>query len=687
MSNVTDTGSGSYPTTKEPVAIWMVACIGLVLSWAALWLIQQQLDAHKQLDFEWVSHNRTRALNHEIQRVLEAATSIRDLFLVSEDIDREDFQVFANAILERSKGIQALMWVPLVSNEDRRRIERITRADIPTFEIVEQVPNYETAPAGQRDVYFPILYATPYQENTTSLGFDLGSDPVLRDVLDRARDSGGMAVSKRITIVESDGNRFGFMAGLPVFRKGVPLDTVTQRREYLLGFAVGLFRVGDLIDTAIAILEPRGVDILVQDESVPEKERFLHSYSSRVSPSSESRVADKEPRGQDMPRVSAPLQVADRKWSVTCIQTPQFRSAEAFKEGPWVVLVAGLLFTLLLAFYLARIKENMAERMRMDGILREREELFRQMTETVDEVFWAADADITGFLYLSPAYEKIWQTPKKGLEGQLALFFAALPPDDQKLLLEVMRRIRRDNIDVEMIHRVVRRDGTTRWVRTHGFPVENEAGEVYRIVGIVEDITEKRLAEEALRESESKLRTVFNQSPDIIMTVDEEGRVLLMNRSIPELPAEEAVGRSSLTLLPSDFREWYVKALKKVFRKGKIKHFEYSTADSKYWAGRIVPTQANGEVTAAMVIATDITERRNMENQALNNARLASIGVLSAGVAHEINNPNNAINFNASLCTRGWRDALPILEKYFEENGDFSLGGLDFPRPGRRFPG
>jgi signal transduction histidine kinase len=127
--------------------------------------------------------------------------------------------------------------------------------------------------------------------------------------------------------------------------------------------------------------------------------------------------------------------------------------------------------------------------------------------------------------------------------------------------------------------------------------------------------------------------------------------------------------------------------LKEVFSKGATRQFKYSADDGTYWEGRIVPICSDeGPVTAAMVIASDMTEKRNLEAQALRNARLASIGVLAAGVAHEINNPNNAIQFNASLVSRAWNDITPILREYFEENGDFALGGFSFSDTHDNFP-
>jgi len=170
------------------------------------------------------------------------------------------------------------------------------------------------------------------------------------------------------------------------------------------------------------------------------------------------------------------------------------------------------------------------------------------------------------------------------------------------------------------------------------------------------------------------------------MTVDERGKILLMNRSIPELPADRAIGRNSLALMPLEFRRWYRRALKEVFQDAVTRNFQYSTDEGVYWEGRIVPIRADGPVTAAMVIATDVTEKRNLEIQSLRNARLASIGVLAAGVAHEINNPNNAIQFNTGLVARAWSDITPILEEYYQDNGDFALGGLSFSEARETLP-
>ncbi len=667
--------------------IWLVAITGLSLSFAALLLMRQQLEAHKMLDFEWVSHNRIRAISYGIDNSMHAVKTIRDHIIASGDVDGEGFRLFAKSLLDRHQGIQSLMWVPRVKGMERAAFEVSTAQERDGYQLSEHDGHYTLIPASERAEYFPVLHTATNQSDEIPAGFDLGSIPRFAETLSRAREQGRMAASGRIGYPTPQGDiEYGFIVASPVFNKSVSVSvpTADQRGEALSGFVVGLFRLRNLTNAAISLLEPRGVEILILDKMAPVDERFLYLYTSRLAPRNiEQDNYDGWRSDQNEHKFEEHIQVADRRLAIICVRTNLFRSAEAFQESPWMVLVAGLVFTILLSFYLMRIRENIRERSAMEQHLVEREELFRQMTETVEEGFWATTVDGVDLLYFSPAYRKILGTAKGDKRPSL---LDATHPEDRPMLAEALRCTGREGTDTEVLHRILRADGVLRWVRTRGFAVHNVDGRIYRLVGFIEDVTENKLANEALRESEAKLRDLFQQSPDIIMTVDVKGKILLMNRSIPALPAERAVGHNSLALMPRDFRKWYCKSLKKVFRKGATRQFQYSANDGTYWEGRIVPIFNNErQVTAAMVIAGDVTEKRNLEEQALRNARLASIGVLAAGAAHEINNPNNAIQFNASLVSRAWRDITPILQEYFEENGDFALGGQPFSEAHNNF--
>ena len=268
------------------------------------------------------------------------------------------------------------------------------------------------------------------------------------------------------------------MVASPVFRGGLPGDGPSSAGQNLTGFVVGFFRLGNLTNAAISLLEPRGVEILILDESAPAEERFLHFYASRSSPGDIG--ADNYEdwwNDPEEPRSAERVQVADRKLAIICGRTDLFRSAEAFQKGPWMVLVAGLLFTVLLSFYLARIRENNRQRSAMERQLVEREELFRQMTETVDEAFWATAANGRELLYLSPAYGKILGIAN-GVERPSLL--DAAYPEDRQALAEALQRTGREGTDTEVVHRIRRADGTLRWVRTRGFAVRDQTAHLPR---------------------------------------------------------------------------------------------------------------------------------------------------------------------------------------------------------------
>lgn len=670
--------------TFEYRAVWLVAIIGLSLSLAALWLIRQQLDAHKLLDFEWVSHNRMRAINHGIDNNLLAIINLRDFYLASGDIGLQQFQSFAESQLKRYQGIRSLVWISRVDGG----VEDGSRS---TAERHVEGGESQQDSRGSVSSSLRNMLGEHYSADLATTGeaaTDVFEDPELVKLLARSRDSGRMAASGPISLgVGGDETSYGFMVSLPIFQRQAGTSPTGSDQTRLLGFVVGLFELDRLINTSISLLEPRGVEILFLDGSMPAGHQFLHFYASRVAPAIVNRenYLDWLKRGEN-PRVSETVRVADKDWTVICGQTNQFRSAEAFKKSPWAVMATVLLFTMLISFYLVRVRKNSEERVAIQEQLVEREELFRQMTETVDEVFWALQQDATRLLYLSPNIETILGVPPGRDNQSVKAILEFLSSEDRVKLTKALEQIRRSSTPQELIHQVHRADGTTRWVRTRGFPVSNQDGELYRIVGFIEDITEQKLADEALKESESKLRDMFQQSPDIIMTVDEQGQILMMNRSIPELPAERAVGHSSMALMPRDFRRWFRRELKKVFRENASPTFEYSTDDGTFWEGRIVPIRADDRVTAAMVTASDVTEKQNLEIQAQRNARLASIGVLSTGVAHEINNPNNAIKFNAGLVQRAWSDIEPILADYYRDQGDFALGGLAYSEARETFP-
>ncbi len=152
----------------------------------------------------------------------------------------------------------------------------------------------------------------------------------------------------------------------------------------------------------------------------------------------------------------------------------------------------------------AVISAEITERKQASEALRESEARFRQMAETIENVFWLFDLQTQKHLYISPAYEKIWRRKRESLYADFSSWIETVHPEDRQRLQDVWGRCI-ENGSQEEEYRIIRPDGSIRWVRDRGFVVK-ENGQPYRLAGVTEDITEEKQASFALRESQEQLK-------------------------------------------------------------------------------------------------------------------------------------------------------------------------------------
>ena len=130
------------------------------------------------------------------------------------------------------------------------------------------------------------------------------------------------------------------------------------------------------------------------------------------------------------------------------------------------------------------------------------EELFRQVTESIDEIFWMTDVERKRFFFVSHRYDEIWGRPRSKLETASLDWLEAVHPDDrERVRRSVLNTTASGTYDEEF--RILRPDGSMRWIRDRAFPVRDGEGKVFRLAGIAEDVTErKRLEQEVLEISD-----------------------------------------------------------------------------------------------------------------------------------------------------------------------------------------
>jgi len=109
----------------------------------------------------------------------------------------------------------------------------------------------------------------------------------------------------------------------------------------------------------------------------------------------------------------------------------------------------------------------------------------------IDEVLWIRDLAEERLLYISPAFARIWGRSVEALLGNPRIWIESVHPEDRERVMGAALNNARTGRD-EMEYRVIRPDGTPRWVYDRSYPIRNRQGEIYRLVGIVEDVTDKR---------------------------------------------------------------------------------------------------------------------------------------------------------------------------------------------------
>jgi PAS domain S-box-containing protein len=134
--------------------------------------------------------------------------------------------------------------------------------------------------------------------------------------------------------------------------------------------------------------------------------------------------------------------------------------------------------------------------------LQDSEERFRQVTNTIDEVFWMTDPRKNQMLFISQAYERIWGRTCKSVIEQPLSFIESIHPNDREAVIAAFPKQKEGLYDIE--YRIIRSDGGLRWIRDKAFPVKDASGEIYRVVGVAQDITENKNLIRDLNEEKAK---------------------------------------------------------------------------------------------------------------------------------------------------------------------------------------
>ena len=287
-----------------------------------------------QTEFERTTERIGEGFQARVDSDLTVLDAVRSFFAASDHVSEQQFGIFVASQLQAHPDIRALEWLPRVSAAELPGFEAGMRAaGNAGFRVWQKDGQGSDLAVTPRPVYFPVAYLAPRQSNEVALGYDDASEPTRGAALQHAIDSGRVTATARIRLVQETGEQWGAILFAPVFRD--PSGEAQPR--LLLGFALAVFRIGDLAQSSLQDVAGAGMKLRLMDNTPGEQPAVLCETG-------EPELL--KPRQIAKSR-AVQLRVAERLWTLEFTLPADYLVAHRSWQA-WGLLAVGLLITGLL---------------------------------------------------------------------------------------------------------------------------------------------------------------------------------------------------------------------------------------------------------------------------------------------------------------------------------------------------
>lgn len=603
------------------VAASLLVGLGGLIFWQ--WnILQERAQDEIQRRFQLESQDIGQRIVARMQAYEVALRGVSGLMTGSDRVSPVEWQRALDQLQlqDRYPGIQAVAWSRYLKAEQ-----------LPAFraeQLAQGRLDYQMFPSEERDHYLPIDYVSPLDwRNRRVLGFDMLSEATRLDAIERSIESGEASLSGPVVLrQETDVNvQQGVLLFLPVFRPGVALNTVEQRREALLGVVHGAFRSHDLMEGILGS-QTRRFDIVLADLQAPDT--YLLSAGS---------AAD---GGQPKFRRHLELPLYGRVWALEVIGTSEYERSLVDHTGSlglWAGFAATALLALLVGGYLYQRERKLYLSERTANELQEREERFRLLVERLPVATLLCD-DKGRIEMANRSAAELFDCPLNALPGENILRVLPnieSPKDLQQQLAESDERM-------------------VRTLRGESIPVSISLNPLHEgssyLINLV-DLRARKVAEE-------RFRLVVEASPNAIVLVDGLGRIAMVNRQTELLFGYERqmlLGEPVEMLLPAAQRGSHV-ALRRGYQAMPEQRRMGGNRElfGLHREGRMIPLEVglspirSGDENLVQAVIIDISERKASEQKLREQAEQLLLAnryksEFLANMSHELRTPLNSI--------------------------------------------
>ena len=318
----------------EPREIWRrrrstvalpLGCVLVLIVALFVWISRIE-ESRIRFEFEQHVAEASNAVTSNFESTIRIVRSLADLYIATPDAERAiTFSTFARRTLAVNPGVQALSWNPRVTRAERASFEARASEDAhDDFRIVEKDTNGRLVSAQLRDEHVVVLHIEPSETNAPARGFDVSSDPVRREALVHACETGEPAATEAIRLVQDASDQYGILVFSPVYVTNQLPARADDRCALVRGFATGVFRIKEVMRTALGHHMDPEISVILTDDQMSDR-RHMWSNEPPAREASNRSAATAEGGLSQI----AHLTVGGRRWSLIFTTTPSYRSRAA----------------------------------------------------------------------------------------------------------------------------------------------------------------------------------------------------------------------------------------------------------------------------------------------------------------------------------------------------------------------
>lgn len=334
----------------------LVLILCLAITTFTAYVSNELIRREGQAQFEREVKAITAAIEKRVQIYKNVLISARGLFNASQFVSREEFHEFIKSYdLETTyPGIRGVGYATKVLPHDiQKHITTIKKSGL---------PDYAPWPLTNSPEVYHIIYLEPMDwRNKRALGFDMYSEPVRREAMGRARDTGNLSTTGRVTLIQEtkENTQPGFLIYIPVYKKNMPLNTVEERRNAIEGFVYSPFRATDLFNQ-------------IQKEIIKDDTAILMEVFDGTSESPSTLLFSSETEhpvraAKYSHSTTIPLFMADHPWTLK-VQAGPGHQLKFWTFSPWAVAIFGYILSFLIFSFLRFFKKKLNENLNEDLI-------------------------------------------------------------------------------------------------------------------------------------------------------------------------------------------------------------------------------------------------------------------------------------------------------------------------------